>query len=443
MNNESELVRVGLRTRLADLKALAVKPYRHSVVRRTAVLLAFLLPAFAANFLLQYGAAKLLSVDQFGVFYVANTIGNVLYSGSVILNTFFTRYLVSVELAGGREAAYGAVLRIERVVVLVGLAIAAVLFVGFALMANKIGVQSRIIVLLIILDAYTAYVADLGRILLQSLRRTAQLGLYTLVWMVLRLVFCMIGIYFFGNVPAALIGVVASALVMLAGLHIFIARHRHDQIAALPKLPSATALIPMMATFGLLIAASNLDVLVSYFLLSETELGIYSASSILPKAILVVTMPLLQMLFPMVAAHDPSVHGLRVVLGKSGVVIFGLTAGAAFFAWATSGWLCGGTWGVKYCEAPTMNILLLSAVPLVLLRGLALLQFARGRDWLGLWLLLPTAVYLIIVSTSSWNKFVVAEQFTIFAGLSFVFLVVVQVGFEYFQSPRPPVRNAY
>jgi O-antigen/teichoic acid export membrane protein len=427
MNNESGLATIGLRMRLAYLRARLVQPYRHSIVRRTGILLAFVLPAFAANFVVQYGAARLLSVDQFGVFYVANNIGNVLFSGSVVLNTFFTRYLVSLELSSGTGTAYLALLRIERVVVLYGAGCAAAIFVFLLLVASQIGVQSRIIVLLIVLDAYTAYVADLGRILLQSVRRTVQLGLYTLVWMLLRLVFCMAAIYAFGTVPAALGGLIASAVVMLAGLHVWTVMHRRSDSAALPPLPSARTLVPVFVSFGLLIAVSNLDVLLGYFLLSESDLGAYSASSILPKAIVVLTMPLLQMLFPMLARHDPAVQRLRVVLGKSGLLILALTSGAVGFIWAASGWLCGGPWSIRYCEVSTMNILLLSAVPLVILRGLALFQFARGRDWLATSLVVPTIGYLHGAWHFSADPVALAKGFVLFALASLLFLSTVHV----------------
>lgn len=82
----------------AELKGLIKRPYHDSVIRRAVILLALVVPAFAANMLIHYGAAALLAPDQFGVFYVANAISNVLFSGSLVLNMVFTRYLVSVEL---------------------------------------------------------------------------------------------------------------------------------------------------------------------------------------------------------------------------------------------------------------------------------------------------------------------------------------------------------
>src|SRR3974390_2330120 len=68
--------------------------YDSSVVRRTLIFIVLIVPAFLANFLLYYFAARLLPADQFGLFYVANTVGNVIFSAALIFNVFFSRVLV-------------------------------------------------------------------------------------------------------------------------------------------------------------------------------------------------------------------------------------------------------------------------------------------------------------------------------------------------------------
>lgn len=75
------------------LKRLLTSGYEGSVFRRAFLLLALVLPAFVANFLVLYISAEWLGAADFGVFYAANAIGNILFSGSLILNLAFTRYL--------------------------------------------------------------------------------------------------------------------------------------------------------------------------------------------------------------------------------------------------------------------------------------------------------------------------------------------------------------
>ena len=129
--------------------------YKKSVIRRTFLQAAIIVPGFAANFIIYFFAGRFLARDEFGLFYVALTIGNVLFSAGLILNVFFTRYLVHVIQSNGKDAVFHAIRRIEKVVVLTGLVISTLLFFGLSIVSNYIGVQSRLVILLIILDAYT------------------------------------------------------------------------------------------------------------------------------------------------------------------------------------------------------------------------------------------------------------------------------------------------
>jgi hypothetical protein len=70
-------------------------------------------------------------------------------------------------------------------------------------------------------------------------------------------------------------------------------------------------------------------------------------------------------------------------------------------------------------------VLLLSALPLVLLRVLVSIQYARGRDMLMLWLALPSAAYLFIVANSARTIESLAQGFAVFsAGTCLFFLAI-------------------
>jgi O-antigen/teichoic acid export membrane protein len=411
--------------------------YDHSVFRRTAILLCLIVPAFLANFAVVYFGAELMNPADFGIFYVANTTGNVLFSASLILNMFFSRHLVAVIRAAGEPTGYAALARIERLVIGWGAGVSLVVFLAMLAISRKIGVQSEIIALLIVLDAYTSYVADLGRAMLQSLRRTFLLGSYTLVWMVARFAFCMIGIFAFHAVWGALAGIVSATVVIYAGFRFWTSRSAQGAAGTIPPLPPLASIVPAILGFGLLIAVSNLDTLVSYVLLHADDLGIYSASSIFPKAMLVVTLPLLQMLFPMMIGGQPADRAFRGFLRKSGVAMFGLATSGLAAIWLLSPWICGGRWGMKLCATSPLHILLLSVLPLVFLRVMVLLQFARGHDWRALWLGIPTVVYLWIALISPPSITLVATQFSVFSAAASLFLLGVHLASEWLNKRRP------
>jgi O-antigen/teichoic acid export membrane protein len=374
-----------------SLRSLLTARYETSVVRRTVLLLALVMPAFCANFLVLYLCADLLSPAEFGIFYAASAIGNILYSGSLVLNLYFTRYLAHVRGTHGPAGVPSGLVRIQAFVAGWGAAIGSVLIVLGVLVGSRVGVGSLIIVVLIVLDAYTAYVGDLGRVFLQASRRTALLGTYTLVWMVLRLVFCLIGVLLFRTVWSALSGVVFSALIMIAGTNAWLLRTCRGG-AAVQVLPSITAELPAILCYGMLVAVANLDILLGYFVLPDASFGAYAASSILPKAILAVIMPLQQMLFPMMTGGT-SARADAIVGLKGAAVVAGIAVAGVATTRLGSPILCGAPPGLLACQPPLMAVMLWSVVPLALIRVLMLGDFARRRYFRVVWLVLPSLAY--------------------------------------------------
>ncbi len=409
----------------AYVKERASVGYQESIVRRTALLCGLVLPGFAANFLTYFFCALLLPADQFGVLYVAFTISNVLYAGSNIVNAFLTRHLVRVGENNGREVVVPTMLRLERDIGFIGAIIGALLFVALLAVSKQIGVQSPILIILILFDVYTAYMCDLGRVLLQSLRKTVALGFYTSIWMFLRFGLCVAGILLFKTVWGALSGVVLSAAIVFAVFHVWISyANRGGANAAKVTLP-LLSLLPAAAGFALVALASNLDVLLGYFVLGESELGVYSASSVFPKAALVVIMPLLQMLIPSMIGADPSGHHFVSVTARIAGIILALTAAGSGVIWLLSNQLCGGRWGLKLCEPSILGILLISVVPQSLLRTLAIVEFARGRELSLFWLALPTAACALYLLASAPGITELASGFSIFSIVVFVFFAAV------------------
>ncbi len=412
----------------ARLRQLLGRDYDNSVFRRTIILLSFLLPAFSANFAVLYFTTAWLPPAEFGIFYVASTFGNVLFSGSLILNMFFSRHLISVTQVAGEDAAFATVTRIERAVISWGAVFAVTVLAVMLTLSRRFGVQSWPVIVLMTLDAYTAYVADIGRALLQSLRRTLLLGTYTLVWMVLRLAFCLLGVLVLGTASGALLGVITSAVVAYVGFRLWVVKLGSGNPIKPPALPSPVTLLPAILGYGLLMAISNLDILLSYVLLKDGNLGVYSASSIFPKAMLVVTMPVLQILFPAMVGAKPLDQQSRKFVRKSGVAMAVITTAGVTAIGLLSGWLCGGRWGVKLCDPSLMYVLLVSVVPLSLLRVLVLLQFARRRDWFVLWLGVPTTAYLWAVASRGWNLETMAAGFSVFSAAAFTFFLCIHFG---------------
>jgi hypothetical protein len=416
---------------MQDLRILAARGYGNSVVRRSFLLLCLMGPAFAANLLLYYLAAKLLTPEPFGLFYVAVTISNVLYAGSFVLNIFFTRHLTFIVNTVSASAAYAARRPIRTLVVRYGALAALVCILVLYGLGQKLGVQSWPIVILVVLDAYCAYVIDVDRAVLQSLRKTVYLGGLSLAWMLLRFLFGVCAMLLLGTAAGALLGIVLASFIIIAGLSSLFSGADAKSATVLPPLPSLRALVPVVLGYSSLIVVSNLDVLLAYLLLRDSTLGVYSASSVLPKGILVIVTPLLQMLYPMMVWHDKAPTDVRLIVQKSAGTIFLLSSAMAVAVFGFSGLLCGGSWGLRLCQPFPLKYLLVATVMLSVLRALVLIQSARGRDWMALSLLLPAGAYLWIAVVSNHGVDTLATEFMVFTGALLLYFGIMSLLVDY------------
>ncbi len=416
---------------MQGIRSVAARGYGNSVVRRTFLLLCLMGPAFAVNLLLYYVAAELLAPEPFGLFYVAVTISNVLYSGSFVLNLFFTRHLTFIVNAASAAAAHAARRPIRQRVVRYGAVAAVACILLLFGLGQKLGVQSWPIIILVVLDAYSAYVIDIDRAVLQSLRKTVYLGGLSLVWMLLRFLLGVGVMVLLGTAAGALLGIVVASFMVIAGLALLFPAADADSAAELPPLPPFRALVPVVLGYGSLILVSNADVLLAYLLLRGDTLGVYSASSVLPKGILVVVTPLLQMLYPMMVWHDKAPPNLRLIVQKSAGTIFLLSSAMALAVFACSALLCGGSWGLRLCQPLPLEYLLAATVMLSVLRALVLIQSARGRDWMAVSLLLPAAAYLWVAAVSDHSVETLATEFMAFTSSLLLYFCIVSLIVDY------------
>jgi len=219
----------------------------------------------------------------------------------------------------------------------------------------------------------------------------------------------------FRTVSGALAGVVMSTVLVFIGFHFWVSASASCSTDHSTPLPSIIKSIPSIFGYMLSIGISNIDSLQSYVQLNHTDLGFYSASSVFPKTMLVLITPLLQMLFPMMITSAKDMRRPFLIVGKIAGAMLVLVAGGVATLWLGSGIVCGGSWGMPLCDATLFHILLLSALPLTMLRLLVLAEFANGHDRVVLWLVLPLVGYLLFCAPFLSAPRVLAESFVIFA----------------------------
>ncbi|MGH9694116.1 MAG: hypothetical protein ACRD5Z_08250, partial [Bryobacteraceae bacterium] len=129
---------------------------------------------------------------------------------------------------------------------------------------------------------------------------------------------------------------------------------------------------------------------------------------------------------------------INIVVGKIGGVIFAATALGSVLVWLASDSVCGSRWGLKLCQPPLLGTLLLSVVPLALLRTLVILEFAWRRDLYTLWLTIPALGYGAVLSLYPKTMGGLASGFAMFSMLALVFFVAICLIAEFGRKRESP-----
>jgi O-antigen/teichoic acid export membrane protein len=204
------------------------------------------------------------------------------------------------------------------------------------------------------------------------------------------------GLYLTRTSWGGLTGIALSGLlVFFPTLAMLMALSTGDREPVDIQLPSPLRMIPLALSFTVYTAITYLDIVTSYLLLNKSALGVYSASSVLPKGILLFTTPIIQVAFPvMVRGGSAEIPG-RALFMKGFLATVLIGGVALLLVWSTADYNCGSTYGIQTCDREIMGFALAGILPLMILRVLVIDQLSRRNDWHPLALLVPVALFAV------------------------------------------------
>ena len=123
----------------------------------------------------------------------------------------------------------------------------------------------------------------------------------------------------------------------------------------------------------------NADVLIAYVIMPGPALGTFSAAAVLPKAIVTATLPLTQVMLPVVVSIHGRVSERRLATAKAALLALALASACLAVLWGTSDLVCGGPFGIRSCEPQLMLLLGTAAIPLAILRTLVVADLGVGQ----------------------------------------------------------------
>lgn len=397
-----------------------------SVVRRGVGLLAITAPAALLNLGLSYLASKWLGTKDFGIYYTAITAINVAFAPAIIMNLFFTRAIATVGAEQGAAQAKESSEKVFRLIVSWG-AIAFFTLTSFAVIAWGLGAGFSVLVACAVaLVVYISYCAEVGRISLQSENKFFTLGLFTLGWMSSRFIGGALGIYFLGNVWGGLLGIGVATLLpifvlfrpwKMVGRRFFRPwAQRESGDHSLLRMIRFRSFLKLSAGFVLFMIVAHADILIAYKVLTPEQLSVYSASAILPKGMLVLTLPLIQLLFPLIVGERASARPTRMLILRGALLTLVVSASGALMIDLLSGPLCVSSYGIALCDSSVMRMGLLAIIAMCVLRLAISVDYASHLDFVPLTLsILLGAAGLPLFSKTEWSPETLSRAYLYFS----------------------------
>jgi O-antigen/teichoic acid export membrane protein len=376
---------------------------RHSIIRRSFVLTTFYISGHGFYYLLLLIANALLDPPGFGRFYTGWSILNVLVAPIAIIALLLSGYFAKANSVDGPACVAGLLRRCAAIALPWTAAALIALEVAFYAGGRLVGVDSIVLLLVLPPTAISFLGVEMVRASLQGMLRFTAYGVSWLLWCATQCIFGGIGLWLTRAPWGCFAGILVANLITIGGLVRTVVGDR----AAAPPLPADG---PSIAPYSLRRAVGfcsafvgcvlfiNSDIFLAYLFLDPADLGVYTASSVLPKAIVTATQPVVQIILPVVIAIQGEGRDTSGAVRKAIAAAFALGAMAFCVLWAGSDLVCGAPHGIRYCGSPLMLLLAAAAVPLSVTRTLVTADVAHGRYWLPHLPFLAIAVFAAAVA---------------------------------------------
>jgi O-antigen/teichoic acid export membrane protein len=370
---------------------------RHSIIRRSLALTAFFISGHGFYYLLLLIANAMLDPTGFGRLYTGWAILNVLVAPISIIALLLSGYFAEANTSKGSAFVAKLLARIGRIALPWTAGTVVLLEVLFYAGGRLVGVDSLALILVLPLAAVSFLGVEIVRASLQGTLRFMAYGISWFMWCAAQCALGALGLLLTQSPWGCFAGMLAANLLTLGCLSWAVSSGdtaapvvAEDDPVIVPY--SLRRAISFCSAFVGFVLFNNADIFLAYLLLGASDLGVYTASSVLPKAIVTATMPVVQIILPVVISIQGEGRDTYQAVMKAIAAAFALGVMAFVVLWAGSDLACGSLHGIRFCSSPLMLLLAAAAVPLSVIRTLVTADLAHGRYWL------PHLPFLAIVA---------------------------------------------
>jgi O-antigen/teichoic acid export membrane protein len=355
---------------------------QHSVIRRSLAVTTVFVAGHLFNYALMFTANRLLDANTFGRFYAAISLLNVLLTPANILTFMLAQHFASIFRAGGTAAVAGELGKLLRSHSLVGGGGVVLTALSLLLLGLMIGADAGVVLVMVPTMVLAVYLFEMARAALQGSLDFVAYGAAWIGWCGSQYILAATALYVFGAAWAGIAGLLVATVIVTLVLFLVIFRRAaaSDKTPAVERPPFRVwTAIPFAIQYGFFILLTNLDILLAYLVLSGDDLGVYAATSVLPKAIVTATLPVSQVMLPVMASSSGERRPQHQAFIKAIAVCAAMGVAGATVLWAGGDLACNDRIGIRFCSTPMLTVLSLSAIPLALIRVLVVAGLAVDR----------------------------------------------------------------
>lgn len=416
---------------------------RHSVIRRSLYNGTFFVAGHVLYYTLVVTVNAKVDPVAFGRFYLGWAILNILAAPGGVLALSLSGHFAEIFRLGGTASAVAALGQLAAKLMPWALALAVATDAVLLISGRVLGADSTAMILLLPFTALTSVLVECVRAMFQGMLRFVWFGASWLGWCFVQFAFSVVGLVLVGAPWVVFLGMLTANCLTLIVLLLEVRRIRSmaaTTTAAIPPVvtQSLWPVLPLCVALGGFVLLNNADVLVAYLTLSGAGLGAYSASAVLPKAIVTATHAVSQVILP-VATHIRSENAsLRGALAKAIALTFALAAFGALSLELASDMVCGGRFGIKFCDPALLPLLAGAAVAVSVIRTALIADVLGGRRWRPYVSIVGLAAFAAAGRLGPQDGFQLARSYTILCWLLLIVLAAWKL-VDWRCARRPPL----
>lgn len=381
---------------------------------------------FLFNYLLQHASSRFLDIGNFGIFYESIVIVNLSVAPAIIFGMYFTRFSVGVK----KNEHSSELLNYIYIIQIHGLKILFISILILLIFWLLLDFKSILLFTILLIVIYSNYLIESLKTILEGSKKVVLTGIFTSITLFFRFIFAISFLYFGGTVWSGMLGIMLSNLLIFFLFKKYHFKNIKFHNSYKPKFNKLfKGMLFFVLSFSLVTLVLYLDVLLVYFIFPVTQLSIYTASSVLPKGLLLFTQPLTKAIYPLisnnkvVSNHNYIIDGVKMI----GIMLF-ISCSGVFTLYFFKDLFVTGAFSVNHIDQNIFSIIIFSIVPLTLLRTLVAISLARNDDKSPLLLFFPVGFYIIYLLTlESINISKFSYEFVMFSWLVLIYYLIVKL----------------